>query len=465
MRLDKSGATSVMWAIMLLSLFALITACDNSTSVTLQTPVAIQATITSGPIAQPTSGALPTILAKTVVENTPTIITTATVEVDTVATPSATLMPLAQRENEFQQVWTTVKLHYLYADFRGIDWDKTHDIYEKKVADASSASEFYADLSDMIGLLKDDHSRFISPEEAQQEDHMDSGTENYAGIGISSFHSSNSTLILQVFPGSPAEGAGLRRRDRILAIDGNPITAENDASLRGPVGTKVRLSVQSPGEQPRDITIVRQKVTGKILASSSRLTANSTIGYLLIPSLWADDMSAQVEQQLASLLKGPPLKGLVMDVRSNEGGWSTVLTGILGQFVKGDVGQFYSQRSSRPLEPTSGDLYVKLKSVPLVVLVDKKSESYAEVLTAALQASGRAKVVGTTSAGNTETVYAYNFADKSRLWVAQEGYKLPDGTNLEGRGVIPDNRVDVDWTQYSLEKDPQVLEAVKLVTK
>ncbi len=103
--------------------------------------------------------------------------------------------------------------------------------------------------------------------------------------------------------------------------------------------------------------------------------------------------------------------------------------------------------------------------MPLVVLVDEQSQSYAEVLAAALQARGRAKVVGKRSAGNTETIYSYNFPDKSRLWVAQEGYRLPDGTNLEGRGVIPDVNIDVDWTQYSLETDPHVLKAVELLTK
>jgi len=376
-------------------------------------------------------------------------------------------MPLTERNELFKEVWSTVNDRYLYADFRGVDWNKTREEYAQRISKVGSAAEFYTVMSEMVGLLKDQHSRYISPEEAKDEDDLNRGDTSYAGIGILSKYESDSALVVLVFPGSPAAEAGLQRRDRILAIDGNAIRGDGDVSpIRGPAGTDVRLTVRSPGEQLREITITRRAVTGKITASSSRLEVDGSIGYLLIPSLWADDMSEQVEEHLDELLQGPPLKGLVIDLRANEGGWRPVLTGILGQFVAGeDVGHFYSQGSDYQIEIERGNLYARLKDVPLVVLVDSNSQSYAEVLPAALQASGRAKVVGTKTAGNTETIYSYNFPDGSRLWVAQEGFKLPDGTNLEGRGVIPDIAIDVDWTQYPLKTDPHVLKAVELLAK
>lgn len=374
-------------------------------------------------------------------------------------------MPLEARVAQFNQVWSTVKEHYLYTDFRGVDWDKIRIEYALKVADAKSAPEFYKTIGDMVALLKDQHSRYISPEKRRDEDSLNRGDDSYAGIGILSKYDATSALIILVFPGSPAEEAGLKRRDRILAVDGKPIVDSELSGIGGPAGTDVRLTVLSPGEQKRDVTLTRRAVTGKITASSSRLEVNGTIGYLLIPSLWADDMAKQVEAQLAELLAGSPLKGLVIDLRANEGGWRPVLIGILGQLIQGDVGRFYSQENSYPLDIAQGSLYKRLKDVSQVVLVDEQSQSYAEVLAAALQARGRVKVVGKKSAGNTETIYAYDFADKSRLWVAEEGYKLPDGTNLEGRGVTPDVSIDIDWTQYSLKADPHVLKAIELLTK
>jgi len=455
-------------------LIALLAACDTAPIVDgTTTPIAGQ-TPTLSPVApsptiesRPTASVQVTPLKPATAGVTQVATTLPTQVRGETASPTATLMPLAERNELFEEVWGTVNDRYLYADFRGVDWNKTRKEYAQRISKVGSASEFYTVMSEMVGLLKDQHSRYISPEEAKDEDDLNRGDTSYAGIGILTKYESDSALVVLVFPDSPAAEAGLQRRDRILAIDGNKIEGDGDVSpIRGPAGTDVRLNVRSPGEQPRDITITRRAVTGKITASSSRLEVDGSIGYLLIPSLWADDMSEQVEEHLGRLLQGPPLKGLVIDLRANEGGWRPVLTGILGQFVAGeDVGHFYSQGSDYPIEIERGNLYDRLKDVPLVVLVDGNSQSYAEVLPAALQASGRAKVVGTRTAGNTETIYSYNFSDGSRLWVAQEGFKLPDGTNLEGRGVIPDVAIDVDWTQYPLKTDPHVLKAVELLAK
>jgi C-terminal processing protease CtpA/Prc len=174
-------------------------------------------------------------------------------------------------------------------------------------------------------------------------------------------------------------------------------------------------------------------------------------------------MADQVEAKLEELLSGPGLRGLIIDLRSNEGGWRNVLTGILGQFVSGRVGSFYTQERQYPLSIDRGSLNARLRDMPLVVLVDDNTQSYAEVLSGALQASGRAKVVGLTSAGNTETVYPYDFDDGSRLWVAQEGFRLPDGTNLEGQGVVPDFVMDTMWTDYSESDDPHIVKAIELL--
>ena len=146
--------------------------------------------------------------------------------------------------------------------------------------------------------------------------------------------------------------------------------------------------------------------------------------------------------------------------RSNGGGWLYVLSGLLSHFVRGQVGVFFNRDSVRPLEvgPLNGP---DLRNVKLVVLVDNETASYAEVLAAVLQHEHNVQVVGTRTAGNTETTYAYTLTDGSRLWLAQEGFRLRNGVNLEGVGVLPDVTVDVDWTHYSEDDDPQLLEALR----
>jgi C-terminal processing protease CtpA/Prc len=82
------------------------------------------------------------------------------------------------------------------------------------------------------------------------------------------------------------------------------------------------------------------------------------------------------------------------------------------------------------------------------------------VLAAVLRAEAGAYIIGTRTSGNTETIYAYELDGGARLWVAQEGFVLNDGTNLEGQGVRPDLEIDVDWTRYSAASDPHIQAAL-----
>jgi C-terminal processing protease CtpA/Prc len=101
-----------------------------------------------------------------------------------------------------------------------------------------------------------------------------------------------------------------------------------------------------------------------------------------------------------------------------------------------------------------------MEGVPIAVLVGPETASAAEMFAAGLQALGRARVVGIPSAGNAENLYSHSFEDGSRLLLAQVVYRLPDGALIEGRGVIPDRTLDVEWWRYPPERDPQLLAAV-----
>lgn len=381
-------------------------------------------------------------------------------------TPTATLMPSKERAEIFDEVWTTVRDNYLYEDFRGADWDALYDEYEPKVASATSAEEFYQVVDDMIQELGDDHSRYLSPWEADEEDDLMSGNTSYVGIGIFSRYMTSTIQVVYVFPGSPAEESGLMRRDVITAVDGLPIT-EDDADLsriRGPAGSSVTLTVTSPGEPTREVTLTRRAINGKVLPSSRRLEADDSIGYLVIPSFDPADMDELVAVELSELLESEtPLKGVIIDLRGNGGGLLDTMERIVGQFMTGRSGRYAARTNDRLMIPPRGALFEDLKSMPLVVLVDGGSESASEMMTGALQDRGRAKVVGVPSAGNTETVYPYDYNDGSRLWVAEEGFQLLDGTTMEGTGVIPDEQIEVDWTQYSEREDPHILRAIEVI--
>jgi C-terminal peptidase prc len=362
----------------------------------------------------------------------------------------------------FEKVWGTIATHYLYKDFRGVDWARIKLEYQPRALTASTSDEFYATLVEMVTKLNDEHSRFLNPQDAHQEEALTTG-EVYVGIGVSTIDDPQGRLVTTVFKDSPASEAGIKRRDIIVAVNGQPVDAAGN-SISGPPDTPVRLQVRTPNGTQRAVTLQRRPVLEQYAPEVYRVPG-TTVGYVLIQSFWPTETPQKVEEALEQFLaaEGDTISGLVVDVRSNGGGWRSVLEGLLSHFVEGEVGAFYSQDATYPLTVTPSGLYEQMKDLPIVVLVDRETKSYAEVFAAVLQARAGAQVVGINTAGNTETIYAYDLDDGSRLWVAQEGFQLPDGVNLEGRGVVPDRSIAVDWLQFSEVRDPHILKAIELI--
>jgi C-terminal peptidase prc len=266
-------------------------------------------------------------------------------------------------------------------------------------------------------------------------------------------------LIEKVLPNSPAERAGLYPNDRIVALDGVPCTLTPCHDIHGPVDAEVRLAVVSPGQEEREVLLMRKPVNVRITPQAERLEGN--IGYLKIPSLWVSDMHVQVSGVLTDLVVEKPLRGLIIDLRGNPGGWRDVLVSVLSHFVRGEVGAFFDRQQTIPLVVKEG-AGPDLRYLPLVVLIDENTASYAEVMAGVLQAEVGAYVIGKPSLGNTETIYAYELTGGARLWLAQESFRLRTGINLEGLGIQPDVEVaDYAEEEDALVEDPSIQKALE----
>lgn len=353
------------------------------------------------------------------------------------------------RQQIFTEVWTTINEHYLDPTFNGVDWARVRAEYGARALAAEDDASFFAVISAMVRLLRDDHSRFVPPQAVIAEDLLTRGREEQVGIGVSTLPLSDGLLIQHVFPDSPAARAGLQPRDRIVAIDG---LSFNLGSIEGPLGSSVRLLIVQPEGASRELELIRERVEGRIEPLIRRLSDD--VAYVGISTLWVNDMHEQVATALQQLMAERPLQGVILDLRSNPGGWRDVLSGLLGHFVTGDVGAFISRKGATPLMVTARN--PDLRGLPLVILVDRGTASYAELLAAVLQREAQATVIGRPSAGNTETIYAYEITGGARLWVAQEVFRLNDGSDLEGKGVQPDIQPSSDWTRFRFEADPWI---------
>jgi C-terminal peptidase prc len=327
-------------------------------------------------------------------------------------------------------------------------------------------------MSELIDRLDDDHSTFLSPDRARDEDRQIQGQLSYVGIGIYAavMTGRQQSAIFAVIPGGPAAEAGLRAHDAILEIDGKPAVnadgTDNLELLRGPPGTEMTLRVRSPGEGPRQVRLTRRRVSG-VLQSSGRVLEiegdDRRIGYVMIPTLWDASIEGSTRRALIELMAGDPLDGLIVDMRTNGGGVSTNLLALLGFFGQGSHGEFASRDHTRPLVVTPEPIG-NSQEVPLVILIGPDSQSYAEVFSGVLREAGRARLVGAVSPGNIETIYGYDFEDGSRAWIARETFIPASGADWESEGLVPDVLVDADWDEFTDENDPYIAAALELLT-
>ena len=284
----------------------------------------------------------------------------------------------------------------------------------------------------------DPHSEFLDSHELKDLSEDTSGT--YAGLGIEVAQANHQLVIITPIDGGPAKRAGVLPGDVIVAIDGVPVQPDAiDAAikkLRGPIGSKITLGILHPdGDKPVTIPLVRERIR---VTSVTTHMLEPGYAYIRI-SEFQEDTADELTRALARLQKQHgPLRGAVLDLRSNPGGLLTSAVGVADDFL--DSGLIVSTRgrlaqSRLKFSATPGDL---LDGAPMVVLVDNGTASAAEIVTGALKDNHRALVMGrrTFGKGSVQTVLPLGNGDAVKLTTAR--YYTPDGTSIQAAGITPD---------------------------
>lgn len=384
-------------------------------------------------------------------------------------TPTLVPTPSLVHFNVFQELWQAINDDYLYPDFNGQDWYSVYNEYHQRIAAGLTDADFYAAMEEMVHNLGDQHSVYLSPHRALEEEEEFKGNNNFVGVGIltTAIPERERIVIILIFPGSPAEQAGLKSHDSILAADGIPILDESGFRrelLLGPSGTEVTLTVQSPGEAPRQVVITRGAVTGPMPVPYSWLSTNGgkQIGYILIPTFADDTIDEQVADAILQLSSDSPLDGLILDNRHNTGGADTVARSVLSYFTSGRLGYFVDRNLYRRPLRVRGDRISVPTGTPLVVLVGPDTVSFGEIFSGILQDTGRAYLIGEQTDGNIELLWSYDFEDGSRAWLARETFRPinhPD-QDWELSGIIPDLILSSNWDEVTIETDPLIQAAL-----
>jgi carboxyl-terminal processing protease len=382
------------------------------------------------------------------------------------ATPEDELTEVAQDEQLriFKDLGDVVEGVYVYPDYNGKDWNEIESRYRARIETGLDTQSFYNEMSLMIEELGDEHSFYLSPAEVAESEAELRGDIEFVGVGIygQPDFERGRLIVVSTFPGSPAEYGGIQHHDSILSIDGQTVSENFSDLLRGPQCSAVVLSVQSPGEAPRDVMLLRYAIQGNVPIDARLVSTRdgSRIGYIFIPSFFDETLPGQIENALNQF---GSLDGLILDLRMNGGGSSSVTYPILEYFIDGNLGNFVSRSDSRALEIDANEIQ-NSQTVPLIVMVSQDTVSFGEIFAGVLQDAGRAQIVGETSLGNVEVLHGYDFEDGSQVWIAAETFTSAfSDANWEETGIVPDVQAFAEWDTFFFETDPSIAAAVDLL--
>ena len=312
-----------------------------------------------------------------------------------------------------------------------------------------------AAINGMVGTL-DDYSELLSPEAYQRLLTNAEGT--FAGIGIEIGLRQDLFTVLRIIPQSPAAASVVQVGDRIKAVDGNAmqglLLTEVIDKLRGPAGSRVNL-VLSRHQRARhtngepvvidiELTLVRQTLDGAYL--DIRLTENN-VAYVRATQCY-DAMASDIRRAISTVSEAP-LKGIILDLRSNPGGTLTCAVGTVDLFLtSGTVVTIQDNRTpedqalSRAFTATSDTPFPEL---PLAILVNGSTASAAEIIAGALQDHGRAIILGSqTFAKGTVQTLLPPLPNGSALKITTARYLTPLGRSFDQEGLVPDKLVEND---------------------
>ncbi len=280
----------------------------------------------------------------------------------------------------------------------------------------------------------DPYSRYVPPEAADTDRERRSGA---VGLGLTLARTAAGLVVRAVLPTSPADGAGLRPGDRVVAVDGRLPRREDAATvegwLQGPEGSTVSLAWRDhrgrlhTGELDRAL-VPPQTVTAERVADVLVIHVDG----------FSDNTDDQFQAALAAGFEGRRIRGLVVDLRGNRGGLLREAVDATDEVLTTGVVATTAGRNpqaSRTWPSGTGDDAAQGR--PIVVLVDGRTASAAEIMAAALQDNGRAVVVGSSTLGKGLVQTIAPLPDGGELFVTWSRVLAPGGWPLQGLGVLP----------------------------
>jgi carboxyl-terminal processing protease len=338
-------------------------------------------------------------------------------------------------------------------------WELVHTQYVDQPVDDLALMQ--GAISGMLAALGDQHTSYMDPQEFTD---ANAGLEgSYEGIGAYVDTSGEYLTVISPIKGSPAEAAGLRPGDKIIAIDGEDMTGIAPElarrSVLGPAGSTVALTIVREGEEePLIFEITRAKI---VVASVEHEMLENGIGYVKL-NTFGDTTSKDMRDALKDIMSNKP-RGLILDMRNNGGGYLQTAVEVVSQFIPDGVVliERYGDGSRDTYEAIRGGLAT---DIPLVVLVNEGTASASEIVAGAIQDYERGKLVGMTTFGKGSVQIWSPLSDNQgavRVTIAK--WLTPKERTIHEIGLTPEFEVELTEEDFKADLDPQLDKAIEVL--
>ena len=322
-------------------------------------------------------------------------------------------------------------------------------VQEQYVDGVSDKELIESAISGMLQSL-DPHSSYLSPESYKDMQVKTKGT--FGGLGIEITMEDGFVKVVSPIDDTPAANAGMKSGDLIIGIDGESIKGltinEAVSKLRGPVNSKVTITVVRDKEDPFEIEIVRDVI--KIRSVKHEVI--NEIGYVRLTT-FSDTTTSGMEKSINEIRKelGDKFQGLILDLRNNPGGLLNQSISVADSFL--DQGEIVSTQGRK--EDDTSRIFAKkgdlIDGKPLIVLINSGSASASEIVAGALKDHSRAIIVGTRSFGKGSVQSIIPLPGNGAMRLTTARYYTPSGISIQAKGIEPDIKVEAGMAETKKE--------------
>jgi len=388
----------------------------------------------------------------------------------------------------YDTVWQTVNENHYDSTFGGLDWSEIHGRYQDRMKAVDSDEGFIKTVNEMLRELKLSHySVFQMKEKAKTGSPMFSS----GSVGVDIRLLDNQVVISKVVPDSPADRAGLKPGYIVESIDGvaaDDIIGEAEAEqldhfnerkklgnvaddvlgrFFGDAGTQVAITYLDEADMIHEATLERHQRTGETIISDlmppfymefEAKRIGNDIGYVNF-NAFAPPVDSLFDEAIDAMMD---VRGLIIDIRGNPGGMHEIGESIVSRLLQ-EKTLFSVFRSREGTEEVVVEPRGATYAGPVVVMIDVMNGSASERFSGCIQSIGRAVVIGERSPGSVGPSDLKELPNGASFMYLVAQSLTPDGTVLEGHGVIPDITVKLDRNALLTGTDTQLARAVGFI--